>query len=156
MGNRARFLVASLVACLALACGPGPSGEDTARAIETEDPRFEMWLASAPSTTAGDAKAVRLRMDAKAGWHMTPEAPTQLDLSAPAGVELVAPSQRIADAVDSSPERLEFLIAYRLTPTQTALRDVSVDGRLKFGICRDGKPRCEIVERKLRIPLALD
>ena len=144
---------ALFIACTA--CGPVPSLEDASLALESEDPRFEILLERSLPPAEDAARELRLRLLPKAGWHMTPEAPTLLELLAPPGVELDAPLQRGEDAVHSSEERIEFAVAYRVAaeraPTDS---NAHVEGRLKFGVCRDGNPRCEIVRRELRIPLA--
>jgi hypothetical protein len=145
--------IAVFIACIA--CGPAPTQEHTTRALETEDPRFQILLEGPlPLTKDATGRELRLRLLPKIGWHMTPEAPTLLELSETSGIELDVPLQRIEDAVHSSEERIEFAIAYH-SPNGHA-PDVSnphLEARLKFGVCRNDNPRCEIVRREFQIPL---
>jgi hypothetical protein len=138
------------------ACGPAPSLEDATLALETQDPRFEINLERPPSPAANAARELRLRLRPKTGWHMTPQAPTLLELSALPGVEFDAPLQHGEDAVVSSEERLEFAVVYRVTAERAPASSTAyIEGHLTFGVCRNDRPRCEIVHRELRIPLAL-
>jgi hypothetical protein len=137
------------------ACGPGPSLEGAVLALETEDPRFEILLESSLPAVAALGRELRLRIVPKAGWHMAPEAPTVLELSAPPGIELEAPIQRGEDAVHSSGESIEFAVAFRVSSERAPIdANTHVEGRMKFGVCRNESPRCEIVNRELQIPLA--
>jgi hypothetical protein len=147
--------ISLFIVCVSAACGPGPSMEAATLALETEDPRFEILLESSLPASAAVTRELRLRLVSKTGWHMTPEAPTILDLAAPPGIELVAPLQRGEDAVSSSGASIEFAVAYRVVSERAASdANAHVEGRVKFGVCRNESPRCEIVHRELQIPLA--
>lgn len=134
-------------------CGPEAPREDASLALETRDPRFEIVVEGPLPGSAETARELRLRLLPKPGWHMAPDAPTSLELSAPPGVELDAPLQRGEDAAHRSEERIEFALVYRLSFEPAAGSKAYADGRLTFGVCRDGKLRCEIVRRELEIPL---
>lgn len=136
-------------------CGSEPPMEAATLALETADPRFEILLESSLPTAAAATRELRLRLVAKAGWHMEPAAPTTLELSAPPGIELEAALQRGEDAVHSSGESIEFAVDYRVAADHAPIdANTHVEGRVKFGVCRDENSRCEIVRRELQIPLA--
>ncbi len=153
--------LAGLVLVLLSACepasAPAPILDHDGLALETEDPRFEIFLRPGPSRPG--AHALRLRLEPKSGWHMTPEAPTRLELSAGPGIEFDSPRQSGNDAVLSSEEIIEFAIEYRLGDDYDASDGASSEpfakSQLKFGVCRNDNPRCEIVKREFEIPLAV-
>jgi len=152
LGILGLVLLFCIVACEPVSTPPHSPESDTL-ALETEDPRFKIFLRQEPAQA--DTHALRLRLEPKSGWHMTPEAPTRLELSAPPGIEFNAPRQSGDDAVQSSEEAIEFAIEYRLKDDHGGTDpELSAKSHLKFGVCRNDNPRCEIVKRELEIPLA--
>ncbi|MFP6654951.1 MAG: hypothetical protein VCB25_04940 [Myxococcota bacterium] len=158
MTRYALALIALIYLCAS--CDSASPPGSALRILENQDPRFEILLEGNRSPTA-DARpslsTLTLRVLPKPGWHIESRAPTRLDLSPPPGVEINTPIRGGEDEMKSSPEAIEIEIAYRLvrlvetefpTPAQA-----SVDGHLTFGVCREGKLRCEIVHRDLQIPL---
>ena len=128
---------------------PTPVLNNDMLALEVADPRFKIFLGQGPSRPG--LRTLRLRLEPKSGWHMTPEAPTRLELIAPKGVEFSAPRQSGDDAVQSSEEIIEFAIEYRLSDAHDrANPELSAASHLKFGVCRNDNPRCEIVGRETR------
>ena len=88
--------IAVFIACIA--CGPAPTQEHTTLALETEDPRFQIFLEGPlPLTKDATRRELRLSLLPKIGWHMTPEAPTLLELSQASGIELDLPPDISSD-----------------------------------------------------------
>jgi hypothetical protein len=151
--------VFSLLAVIGVSasCDSASPPDSTLRILENEDPRFEIFLEedqSAAVDSRPSLSTLALRVLPKPGWHIESRAPTRLDLSPPPGVEIHAPIRGGVDEMKSSAEAIEIEIAYRLVRTALPTpAKASVDGHLTFGVCREGKLRCEIVHRDLQIPL---
>jgi hypothetical protein len=150
-------LAASVLFLVCSACEPASSPGDLTIALETEDPRFEIFLdrsPSGPEAFASPAIALHLRIQPKAGWHIEPDAPTRLDLNPVPGIEVDSPLPGSPAEVASSADKIEFKIAYRIKDEGKRNRPgLSFESRLKFGVCRNGNLRCEIVNREIQIPI---
>jgi hypothetical protein len=144
-----------LVGCIG--CEPASSPIDSKIALETEDPRFEIHLdrlGEAAGEVASPPRRLRLRVQPKTGWHIEPKAPTHLDLNPPKGIEVHSPPPGEGSETTSSAEKIEFSIVYRVTSGAATIKPGdSIEAHLKFGVCREGNLRCEIVNREIRIPL---
>ena len=139
------LLSATGLACwlVALACGAG-SGE-----LEPADERYRASVAAAPGGP------LELRVEAREGWHIEPEATAQLALDASEGFAVIPAQQFGEDALEHSERALRFGVALERVGSGAGAR-ATLRGDLKFGICRDDAGVCQIVRRELEFTAPAD
>lgn len=137
--------LASLLAVL-LGCGSEPDRAEVRVAAES---RYRVDLRRAP----GSDGELRLRLEPETGWHIVPEAAAHLRLVAPDGFAFAEPQQAGSDAVEHSEQALEFALTLKALDTNRAVA-APARAEVKFGLCRDDAQGCDIIRRKLELPLA--
>lgn len=99
----------------------------------------------------GDAASLlRVRMQPGAGWHFADEAPVGLRLGSLPGYQFDAAEQRSGDALERSEQAIAFESGFRVAG---GAKGGALPARVKFGLCRDGDTRCEIIEREIELTL---
>jgi hypothetical protein len=88
-------------------------------------------------------------VEPRAGWHLALEAPARLALVSSRLVRFESDQQTHEDAARGDEDGLAFEFAY----ADAAEGELPVEGRIKFGMCRDQAEQCEIVRRDLAFHL---
>jgi hypothetical protein len=138
-------------AALLLAC----SGEAPDATLSTdglivlaEESRYRIVSRSVSPEAASRPGELVVSVAASGGWHVEPEAPTQLELES-SGVRLEPSAFANEDARVLDSGGFEFAAAIHAeAPGEGHAR-----GQVKFGICEGPDEKCVIVRREVEIPL---
>ena len=139
--------LASLAWHVFVACGDG--GAHTLDAGGDDDRRYALELRLAAAGAEEPGEALELRVNARPGWHVAPEAEARLELEAAGGARFDPQRLVSADAERLDESGLSF--HSRLHREGSARQEAS--GNLRFGICEGEDGPCQIVRRELRFRL---
>jgi hypothetical protein len=133
---------------LACACACGPAANSNEPTVVAEDARYRVLARTSSPSSATSSGELRVEVQTSGGWHIAPEAPARLDLTA-RGVTLASTELREEDKQSADEDGFVFATELRASaPGRHA-----VLGTLKFGICEGPKEKCVIVRRDLSIPV---
>lgn len=131
-----------LLAGLAISLGGLAASATPARAGELHDVKAE----PAKATLGAPAKA-SVTLSAKNGWHLNPDAPVTLKLTAPEGVTVEKPKLGRPDLAASTPESARFDVAFTAKKPGPA----SIGCEASFVICQASA--CKPVKETLALAI---
>jgi hypothetical protein len=131
--------------------GLGGCGSELEQAgqVVARDARYRVTSDTSPAPTATAPGSLRVRVETLNGWHVAPEAPARLDLTATDALHFEPAELREQHLQRLGDDGFEFSASVRATRPGPA----TAHARLKFGICEGPKAKCVIVRRELELPL---
>jgi hypothetical protein len=147
MSTRAPLLSGKLALFVALPLALALAPAAPVRAGELHD------VTSDPAkATVGTPGKAGLTLAAKNGWHLNPDAPISVKLTAPEGVTVDKPKLSRKDLALSTPEKARFDVAFAATTPGAK----SIECETSFVICQESacKPIKETVTMKVDVVAA--